>query len=634
MNTRDFLKRVALSLAVLCVLFFIAVIFRKTGIELYRDFFHSSTFQHTLLPVCRSVIGPVEKFLQFEPDPTEKAERVYADLPVPNALQRPAPPSDKYRLFHLCIDAGAWGHVEQFGPLPHFEKLKNEGAWTTHPSTMLPISSCAWNAIDTGYLSGQTGVLGFYNASLEWPPEWSLISRRDFPTKTLAQRIDHRGEIAFTVNLMNSYPAQVRNSAVIGGWWTSPEETFAAPASLTEELRKRDFSPTKRNIPRLRFAFLLFALWLFLTISLGLLAWKQKWLWPVIVSEVLLILVALFSVAYWQSNRELRSAPLRLQFSLADEFAPHSQIVLRFFEQPGWRYGAVHLHGVDSMIHHRYRQEEILKGHYQAIDRMLGQLFKSADEQTLIAVSSDHGSAYFPKVFDLPAWLWMKGYLTENPLETRAVAENEAAANVGCIRLKDPSLAEQVRQELLSLIDPLTGKPVVERVLLREEAFSGGEIDRMPDLLIDADEDYEIIAYGRSHWKKKFRFYQSKPHENPLYSAPTPYGPPLKIYQDWYVGGHHAREGMIALWGEAIEPLGKVDEIGIEDIAPTLMVLLDVPVPEDCPGKPQLEWLTEEFLNKHPVLTVNDPVESAPPPMEVHVDKAILEALEALNYLN
>lgn len=626
-------KKALVAFALLALLFAVGLLCFR-GVELYRDVFQSSLVQKRVLPTLRAVCSAVERALQMRGDPAERAARLYRDLPIPECLQHPAAADENsHRLFLLCLDGASWEDVDAFGPLPNFERLRREGVWTRHDSTLVPISSCAWNAIDTGYLPEQTGVLGFQRPASGWPPRWETISARDFAAKTLAQRLDEKGEITFTVNLLNSYPEQIKRGVLIGGWWTDPKGVFTTPPELSEALRRRGYTPLLDWQPRLRLLGLLWALWIGVAVILLRLGWRKRRIEGLVAIAVSVFLSLLFSMAYWKSNRELRSPAYRLETLLENQFYPSVQMVLRMFEQPGWRFGAVHLHEIDTLNHHRYREEEARRGCYRETDRFLGTLLDRADERTLVAVVSDHGGTYYPKIFDLPAWLYAEGYLTDDPAASRAIALHEASANVGAIRLKEPSLAEEIKERLESLTDPLTGKVVVARVVLRSELHPGQAREQMPDLVVETDPEYMVQAYEKGYWQKKFRRFQSPPSDDPLYAAQTPYGPPIKIHRDWYVGGHHAQEGLFALWGRAVQCPGEVEKVPIEDIAPTLMMALDVPLPEDLPGHPHPEWFIEEFAATHPLTTIQDPVRPAPAPISAELALETLQTLEALDYL-
>ena len=141
------------SLALVLLLLLLAGAFLASrGVELYRDVFQSSLVQKRILPPLQTVCSAIERTLQMRGDPAERAARLYQDLPIPESLKRSATAGGySFRLFLLCLDGASWADVEGLGPLPNFERMRREGAWTRHDSALLPISSCAWNAIDTGY---------------------------------------------------------------------------------------------------------------------------------------------------------------------------------------------------------------------------------------------------------------------------------------------------------------------------------------------------------------------------------------------------------------------------------------------------------------------------------------------------
>lgn len=608
------------------------------SVEIYRSVFYSSVFQLQVLPALQLACSGLERTLQMRGEPARRAAEIYQDFSEQEWVQAALPEeATGYRLLLLCVDGASWKDVEEFSPLPGFERLQREGIATSHHSTILPISTSAWNAIDTGYLPGQTGVLAFQRALNGWPPAWQVVGKRDFSTRTLAQRLEAQGDGVFGISQMNSYPEQIAQGLLIGGWWSNPRGYFATPEPLSEYLRRKGFLPRPDHVKRIRLLYLIWGIWLALAVILmGRYTARRSGRF-LRLSLIILAgsagIFALFSVMYWNSHRELRSPDYFLQVFLEEELYPRIELTRHLYRLPGWRFGAMMVHGIDTLGHHRYRQREIFRGYYEAFDEFLVELLEQADERTLIVVVSDHGFKYYPKAFDLPAWLYHEGYLTDDPESSLAIAENEAAGTVGCIRLRSADLFDEIRERLEALRDPLTGEAVIKQVHSRDSAFQGDQTWQMPDLVLETHPDYEVIAYPADTWNQKRRRYRVAPSNDPLYTAKTPFGAPLKIYTDWYPSGNHEREGLLALWGSAFRTTGNKEAIAIEDIAPTLMVALGVPLPDDLPGQPRLEWFAEEFLSRHPPQHISDPVMPAPPPQESALDPDLLRQLKALDYL-
>jgi len=609
------------------------------GGQIYRAVFYHSLVQRSLLPPLQTVCSGIETLLSGGGDPWSQVEKRYRDLPIPKALQSPAGIASgtaANRVFLLCLDGASWREIEELGPLENFERLRREGIWTTHLSTILPISSCAWNAIDTGYLPGQTGVLSFFRPGDDWPPRWTPLSAGCFPTTTLAQRVARQGEGVFTIHLMNSVPEQIPSGgAVVGGLW-SAKHSFATPGELLEALIERGYAPRLEKKPRLRLLGLLAVLWLVGAAGVFVRLRKrhsgsERFVLPGF--TVITIVIVLFAIVYWKRNHDFRTPEYRVRVHLEDELYPRAQIALRLFEQPGWRFGALMLKGIDALSHSYYQIEETRRARYRETDRVLGLVMDRADERTLLVVVSDHGMRSYTKAFDLPAWLYKEGYLTDDAATTRATAVHEFAGNVGCIRLRNPGPGTEIQQRLMALRDPLTGEKLVERVYSLEEAFQGSETAEMPQWVVETNPKYQVLAYERRFWRKEHGRFQSPPSNDPLYSTKTPFGPPIKVYQEWFRGGNHERRGMVGLWGPAVKRMGRVEDIAIEDIAPMLMAALDVPLPEDLPGKAHPEYFTEAFAQAHPLRRVLDPVQPAPSMLTSEIDPETLKTLEALDYL-
>jgi predicted AlkP superfamily phosphohydrolase/phosphomutase len=128
-----------------------------------------------------------------------------------------------------------------------------------------------------------------------------------------------------------------------------------------------------------------------------------------------------------------------------------------------------------------------------------------------------------------------------------------------------PNEAEEVCRRvsgyLLSLRDPLSGDRVIERVYRAEEIYPGPRIKQAPDLVIE--------------YRNMYRPGASAPSLNPG------------------LEGRHERQGIFLAHGPK---LGKSPPEGarIEDVAPTVLHLLDLPVPEDMDGRVLIETLAPD----------------------------------------
>lgn len=102
----------------------------------------------------------------------------------------------------------------------------------------------------------------------------------------------------------------------------------------------------------------------------------------------------------------------------------------------------------------------------------------------------------------------------------------------------------------------------------------------------------------------------------------------------------HARFGVIAAAGPGIREGTRIREASVEDVLPTMLALLGMPVPDDFAGRVLTEALTERFLEENPVRridTFEDPDVSHDPRRFATAsadDRAILEELVAIGYVS
>ena len=101
-------------------------------------------------------------------------------------------------------------------------------------------------------------------------------------------------------------------------------------------------------------------------------------------------------------------------------------------------------------------------------------------------------------------------------------------------------------------------------------------------------------------------------------------------------GTHHAHTaGILVAAGPDFEPGAEVDGISIQDLAPTILSGLGLPVAEDFAGRAWTELYTEEFRRRHPLTGIatwgtREPGKAT----RSKADQELLEELGALGYLD
>ena len=135
---------------------------------------------------------------------------------------------------------------------------------------------------------------------------------------------------------------------------------------------------------------------------------------------------------------------------------------------------------------------------------------------------------------------------------------------LGCVQAG--AAYERVRDDiivrLLELSDPETGERVVEAVYRREEIYSGDQLEHAPDIVF-LPRRLEYFGFGE---------YEFGSH---------------KVIEAMQRGisGTHRLNGIFIAYGQAVKPGVIVENAQIVDLAPTILQLMGVPIPEHMDGR-------------------------------------------------
>lgn len=157
---------------------------------------------------------------------------------------------------------------------------------------------------------------------------------------------------------------------------------------------------------------------------------------------------------------------------------------------------------------------DVIASVYESVDKVVGQVLDTMDDETTLIVMSDHGFASFRRAVHLNTWLLNDGYITL--VDTSKQAESEYYMNVdwgrtqvyglgfnglyvnllgrekyGIVKYSEKdALLDEISEKLLALRDPRNGKKIVDRVYRGDEIYSGANIRWAPDLVIGYDRGY------------------------------------------------------------------------------------------------------------------------------------------------
>ena len=124
------------------------------------------------------------------------------------------------------------------------------------------------------------------------------------------------------------------------------------------------------------------------------------------------------------------------------------------------------------------------------------------------------------------------------------------------------TVLDKLEDDLKQLIDPVTGKPAVERIVRTTNWFNCDPPDSLPDLFIE--------------WQPARHFMQRIIH------------PKAELVQQklgYHRDSYHSLNGFVAAMGPSISQRGTLEEVDLLDLAPTFLALMGEQIPQEMSGK-------------------------------------------------
>ena len=508
------------------------------------------------------------------------------------------------RVFVIGLDAATFTLLDPWiaeGYLPNLGSIIKEGTRGDLRSSVPYVSSTAWASFITGKNPGKHGIMDFAIRE-SGSYDIRLLNASDIGGSTLWTLLSESEKRLAVINCPVTYPPQRVNGFLVSGMLTpSVRSSFTYPPSFREALLERiphyriepalatsDRLKTKRDMAE--------------GVTIGAQAREEA---THFIMEQL---------PDWDFFMVVFIEPDRVQTYLWDDMDPSHP---RHDPCSPFR---------DSIL-----------SHYRQLDGIIGRLLdKVLDGNTTVLIISDHGFLGVHRFVYPNKWLEREGYLRVRGRQGMAMFK-EALGRVGLagptkrlvsrflpslalttqwrastfvrdvdwpktrvfwgadngfsINVKgrepngivEPGLAyDALREETIEgfrwLRDPISGEEVVDRVVKREDIYQGPFVERSPDL--------------RVIWKEYPEQRKTYFPAGELWSNDT--------FGQTNLSGDHALHGILLACGNHIRQ-GTVTGAEIIDVAPTILHLLDLPVPEDMDGKVLLGCLDEDLTSTRPV---------------------------------
>ena len=467
------------------------------------------------------------------------------------------------------------------GKLPVLSRLLMNGAHGVLQSVFPPVTGPAWAALATGKNPGKTGIFDSLNRIAEDSFETRLVGSAHL--RRAKPYWDYLSDVGLRVGVVNYpflYPPYEINGIMVSGLGSSPEDQISYPRDFKQRLIEKCGKyqimvpweePKYYRNPRV-----------FVKDTFDLLEINDKTL-QLSLDEDLDVLTFVIS---------------------ATDFAQHCM----------WRYF--------DPSHPYYREDQAKKYRpmfvriWERVDEILGSIIDGLHENANVIIVSDHGFGPRRCAFYTGSWLEQEGYLikegkvikirrlqeathklimrlspylydrlvkaargskipyaaaiSEVQLENSLAISLPNASLVGKICTNTQGTPFKKRGENLRSINDEIAERLKEtcqnlglsvKVYYPHELYTGKYMHLAPDILFEIEDGECSIHYG----------FGKRPFQKPPPDLPH--------------SGIHKKEGVLIGYGPNIEQGVEIRDAKIHDIAPTVLHMLGLPVPDDMDGR-------------------------------------------------
>lgn len=430
--------------------------------------------------------------------------------------------------------------------LPNIRSLMEKGAYGRMESCHPPITVPAWMVMSTSNNPGRLGLYGFrHRKGYSYTDGW-IANSLSIKEEKIWNILSREGKKVCVVGVPPSYPPTPVNGELVSCFITpDANREYTHPPELKKEIED-------------------------------------------------LVGPYPFDVEFRIDERA------ELVKNLQDMTEKHFQIIEHLLTTRQWDFFMFVEIGLDR-VHHAFWKyfdkehpkyvadnpyETVVFDYYKRLDEHIGRLLTLVPKDTVVLVVSDHGAKGMRGAFCVNEWLIEEGYLVlkEQP---QKVVELEKA-QVDWTRTKawawggyyariffnvkgreangiiEPAKFEEERsvlsQKLMEIRDP-TGRRMETRVYTPNELYPVSIGDR-PDLMVYFDDLFWRSAGTLGH--------------GGMYLSENDTGPDDAV---------HAQYGIFILVDPKRRPHGRIPDVSILDVAPTLLEKLGVSVPSTMEGK-------------------------------------------------
>jgi predicted AlkP superfamily phosphohydrolase/phosphomutase len=440
------------------------------------------------------------------------------------------------------------------GKLPNLSSLIKNGIMLNLTSPLPLVSPVTWTSFSTGKNPGKHGIFGWQQCDLDSYKTYIPLSN-DIKAKTFWEILSENGKRGIIINAYLTYPPKPINGIIVSGMPSPYLSTY--PPELKEELEKKGYKVEAKGY---------------------------------VYTPINEFIEDLYNTA------EIRK-----------------KVALKLMDSEDWNLFFILFPEIDRIQHCCWKdveengkhKKEVLK-FYEFIDEKVGEIVKKAGNATIFIIS-DHGFRKSEKRFHVNQWLLKEGYLKLKPTLKnfvnsimlkatyilRKMELSDLILKFGKIAGKElseikslefdidynnskafacafyetsiyinPKLdlneREKIKEEIARKLKELknNNEKVFKEVYKNNEIYNGAFLNISPDIILIPNEGYLAVGDFSS-----------------------------QLFECSYKETGTHKQGGILIVNKKFE----IKEASIMDIAPTVLRLMKINIPEDFDGKPLFE---------------------------------------------
>ncbi len=430
--------------------------------------------------------------------------------------------------------------------LPNLARLMDSGVSGRLTSVVPPITMPAWSCMMSSRTPGDLGVYGFRNRSDHTYDGNFIADGTSIKADRLWDLLGRTGRSSIVIGVPGTYPPRPLRGVLVSCFLTpSVASRYTYPPALREEVAET-------------------------------------------VGEYL------FDCTDFRT--EDKDGLLRQIYEMTDR---RFKLAEHLLETRPWELFAMVEMGTDRIHHgfwkymdaeHRKHEpgspyEEAILAYHKHLDTLIGRLLRHADDETLVLVVSDHGAKRLDGGIRINEWLRREGLLTlagepdgvtspravgidwdhttawgEGGYYARVYLNVEGREPNGTVAAEDYDRVRDELAERLAAIPDDEGRPMDTHVY-KPEGLYDDVVGVAPDL---------IVIFGDLLW----RSVGTVGGDEGVHTFENDTGPD---------DANHAQDGLWIASGAGVAARGTLDA-HLLDIAPTVLELLGLPVPDDMRG--------------------------------------------------